>query len=572
MTKYHKYIRSYLGLAVMLSMLLSACAPAAAPPAAVEPTTPPPTEAPAKPEKTEAPVATEAPPVEPAPSGDDTLTIAVSGDIAGWDPATSIYWLANEVIINTHDTLIDYGPKTDEQGNPVRDLTKFVPNLAESFEDKDGKEFTFKIRQNAKFSNGDPVTAQAVKDNFVRYLHIPEAAFLLTDVGFVSSEDQIEVLDEYTVKFTLPQPNPMFLKTLAHVNNTIVNVAEIKAKGGATDEEQQQWAAANPTGSGPYMLEKYEAGVELVLVANPHYWGKPPFYKKVVYKIVPDVQNRLLLLRNGDVDMVYEAPLKDIETLRADPNLKVYTIPTLGTLFWWLGANVEPWTKLELRQALAYAVPYETIIKDATYGFAIPATSWIPVGLEGHINASPFVYDPEKAKELLAAAGYPEGKGLPPITFYSKQGVPEEEQVIVYIQAELAKLGIQMEIQPVALAAHSEKLASHEPGLFAFNFWIPYVPDSVYSLFWNFLSADSGCCNYGSYSNPQVDELINKSLTELDPAVRNGYIEEIQRIVAHDLPSLPIYHPTWNLAMLMQVMGYSYYPDTLLRFAQLYEE
>jgi peptide/nickel transport system substrate-binding protein len=570
-------------LVVTLSMLLAACAPAATPtPAPVAPAEPAKTEAPAAPVATDAPVAaapTEAPPTEAAPTAepakatDDTLTIAVSADIAGWDPATSIYWLANEVIINTHDTLVDYGPKTDDKGNPVRDITNVVPNLAESFQEKDGKEFTFKLQQNAKFNNGDPVTAQAVKDSFVRVLGIPSlASFLLTDVAFVTSGDQIEVVDDYTVKFTLPQPNPIFLKVLQEMNMVIVNVAEIKAKGGATEEEQQKWASANPTGSGPYILEKYDAGVELVLAANPNYWGKAPYYKKVVYKIVPDVQNRLLLLRSGDVDMVYEPPLKDFETLKADPNLQVYATPTFGTLFWWLAAKTEPWNKLELRQAIAYAIPYDTIVKDVTYGYAIPATSWIPVGLEGHINASPYTYDPEKSKELLATAGFPDGKGLPPITFYSKQGVPEEEQVAVYIQAELAKIGIQMDIQPVALAAHSEKLASHEPGLFAFNFWIPYVPDPIYSEYWNFKSADSGCCNYGSYSNPQVDELITKGLTELDTTVRNGEVEEVQKLVAGDTPSIPIYHPSWNLAMLKGVLGYSYYPDTLLRFAQMYEK
>lgn len=577
MAQKSKWLYFGLSLAVTLSMLLASCTPATQTPVSVEPTTqtaeePSATQAPVeteKPAETEMPVATE---VQPSTT-DDVLTIAVSADIAGWDPVTSIYWLANEVIINTHDTLVDYGPGTDAKGNPARDITKVVPNLAESFEEKDGQEFTFKLHSNAKFNNGDPVTAQAVKDSFARILTIPSlASFLLTDVAFVKSPDQIEVIDDTTVKFTLPQPNPMFLKVLQEMNMAIVNVKEIEAKGGSTPEDQQKWASANPTGSGPYMLEKYEAGVELVLTVNPNYWGETPFYKKVIYKIVPDVQNRLLLLKNGDVDVVYEAPLKDLESLQADPNITAYAVPTFGTLFFWLGANAEPWNKLEVRQAIAYAIPYDTIIKDVTYGYALPATSWIPVGLEGHIDASPYTYDPEKSKELLAAAGYPDGKGLPPITFYSKQGVPEEEQVAVYIQAELAKIGIQMDIQPVALAAHSEKLASHEPGLFAFNFWIPYVPDGVYSEYWNFKSADSGCCNYGSYSNPQVDELITKALTELDPKIRDQYIADVQTLVAADLPSMPIYHPSWNLAMLKKVLGYSYYPDTLLRFAQMYEK
>lgn len=564
-----KWFTYGLVLVVSLSMLLASCAPVATQaPAADKPAAPAATTAPAAPAATEAPAA-----VEPAKTGDDTLTIAVSADIAGWDPATSIYWLANEIIINTHDALVDFGPKTDAQGNSVRDITNLTPSLAESWEEKDGKEFTFKLRD-AKFNNGDPLTAQAVKDNFVRVQSIPGlTSFLLADIAFVyDAEKQIEVIDDHTVKFTLPQPNPMFLKVFEELNMVIVNVAEIKAKGGATEEEQQKWAAANPTGTGPYMLEKYEAGVELVLTANPYYWGKPPYYKKVVYKIVPDVQNRLLLLKNGDVDIVYEAPLKDIESLRADPNIQTYTTPTFGTVFLWAGGNAEPWAKKELRQAIAYAIPYDTIVNDVTYGYAIRATSWMPVGLEGHIDASPYKHDLDKAKELLKTAGYPDGKGLPPITFYSKQGVPEEEQTAVYIQAELAKIGIQMSIQPIALAAHSEKLAAHEKGLFAFNFWIPYVPDPVYSLYWNFKTADSGCCNYGSYSDAKVDELITKSLTEFDPAVRNGYIEEVQKLVAEDTPSIPLYHPTWNIAMLKNIKGYSYYPDTMLRFAHLYRE
>jgi peptide/nickel transport system substrate-binding protein len=556
-----------LALLISVSMLLSSCSPATQEPTGSS-------DSPVAPVATDAPSTTDNNQVveEPAePEVANTLTIAVSADIAGWDPATSIYWLANEVIANTHDTLVDFGPATDSSGRPVRDITNIIPNLAESFEEKDGMEFTFNIREDAKFNNGDPVTAQAVKDSFVRSLGIPGlTSFLLADVAFIKSGDQIEVVDEYVVKFTLPQPNPMFMKIVQEINMGIVNVTEIQANG-TTEEEQNNWAAAHTTGSGPYMVERYEAGVELVLAVNPNYWGDAPYYSNVVYKIVPDVQNRLLLLQNGDVDVVYEAPLKDIETLKADPNIQAFTTPTFGTLFWWVGGNAEPWNKKELRQAIAYAIPYDSIVEDITYGYAIQATSWMPVGLEGHIDASPYSYDLDKAKELLEDAGYPNGEGLPTITFFSKQGVPEEEQVAVYIQSELSKIGINMEIQPIALAAHSEKLASHEEGLFSFNYWIPYVPDPIYSLYWNFLTTESGCCNYGSYSNQRVDELITQGLTELDKDTYISILEEIQTIVAEDPPSIPLYHPSWNIAMLNNVKGYSYYPDTLIRFSQMYE-
>ena len=565
-----KYLRTILSLLLAVAFLLTACGGAATPtaaPAQPEPTKPPePTEPPA-PEPTQPPA--EAPTAAPATTEGKTLLIAVSGDIAGWDPAASIYWLANEVIINTHDTLVDYKPGTDDAGNAVRKVGDFAPSLAESWDvSPDGQKFTFHLIKNAKFHNGDPLNAQAVKDSFARILAIPGLAqFLLADVAFVKSADQIVVDDEYTVTFNLPQPNPIFLKVLQEMNMVIVNAAQIAKEGGEGDAGLQ-WAANNPTGTGPYVLDKFTPGEELVLKADPNYWGAEPEFTTVIYKIVPSAENRLLLLNNGDVDMVYEIPLKDFGSLKDNPNISAYATPTFGNLYMELGRNLPPWDNPKLRQAIAYAIPYETIINEVTYGFAKPAPSWVPVGLEGFIPASPYKYDLEKAAALLKEAGHEGGKGLPPVTFYLKQGVPEEEQAAVYIQAELAKLGITMDIQPLSLAAHSEQLQKHELP-FTFNFWIPYVPDPVYHLYWNFLTTDSGCCNYTSFSNARMDEIIKAGLIELDPAKRDKLVEEAQQILVEDPPQIALYHPTWNLAMKSSIKGYTYYPDTLLRFAQL---
>jgi peptide/nickel transport system substrate-binding protein len=501
---------------------------------------------------------------------ENTLTIAVSGDIAGWDPVASIYWLANEVIINTHDTLVDYGPTTDAEGRPIRDITEIVPRLAESWEvSDDGMSYTFKIREGAQFNNGDPVNAEAVKKSFERILKYPSlASFLLADVAFVRDPSQMVVEDEYTLTFNLDQPNPIFLKVLQEMNMVVTNVGQIEAEGGATLEEQGEWTSNNVTGTGPYILDKFDPGVELVLKANENYWGEKPYYDKVVYKIVPTAENRLLLLRNEDVDVVYEIPLKDFGDLTENPDLTAHATPTFGNLYMLMGRNAEPWSDPLLRQAIAYAIPYDVIIENVTYGLAQAAPSWVPVGLEGFKPASPYTYDLDKAAELLAEAGYPEGEGLPPITFALKQGVPEEEQAIVYIQSELAKIGVEMEIEPLSLAAHSEQLAKHELP-FSFNFWIPYVPDPVYHLYWNFRSADSGCCNYLSYSNEDMDALIDQGLIELDQGVRSGLVEQAQDLLVEDFPQIALYHPTWNLAMQSDIEGYYYWPDTLLRFENL---
>ena len=568
-----KFFSVGISLVIVAAMLLSGCSPAPTQPPAA-PAQPQPTSAPAQPQPTSAPAqpqpttAPQAPAATAAPTS-HTLTIAVSADLAGWDPTTSIYWLANEIIINTYDTLVDLGPGKDAAGNPVRDINNVVPGLAESFTaDSTSKVFTFKLRQNAKFVNGDPVTAQTVKDSFARVITTSGLAqFLLTGVADVTKPDQMTIVDPQTIQFTLPTSNPLFLKVMEEMNMAIVDVNAIKTKGGSDADSQNKWAAANTNGSGPYYVDNYQPGVQVVLKTNPNYWGNKPYYDTVVYKVVPDVENRVLLLKNGDVDIAYEVPLKDISSLQADPNLKTFAIPTLGTLFFWIGSQSQPWNNLKLRQAIGYAIPYNDIIQNVTYGLAKPATSWMPAGLEGHVDVAP-TYDLQKAQSLMTEAGYPGGKGLPTAIFYNQTGNAETEQVAVYIQAALAKIGINMQIQDVAMAAMSDKLNAHPKDLFAFNFWIPYVPDSGYSLYWTYKTATSGCCNYASFSNKQVDDTIASIMTETDPTKRDAEIQQVQQLVSQNPPDFPIYHPTWNLSMQKKVTGYSYYPDTLLRFAQ----
>ena len=187
---FNRRLAQILGIMVLISLVLVACGTGT--PAPEEPgeqvDTSEEVAEPSEGEETEEEMAEE-----------NTLTIAVSGDIAGWDPVASIYWLANEVIINTHDTLVDYGPATDAEGRPIRDITEIVPRLAESWEvSDDGMSYTFKIREGAQFNNGDPVYAEAVKKSFERILNYPSlASFLLADVAFVRDPSQMVVEDEF---------------------------------------------------------------------------------------------------------------------------------------------------------------------------------------------------------------------------------------------------------------------------------------------------------------------------------------------------------------------------------------
>ena len=550
-------LASAIGALSILALLTSSCTGEAPEPVEV-----PPEDEPAEPDEGDEPVPDEA-------EGEErVLTITVSGDMEGWEPARAVHHMANEIVINTHDTLIDYAPAAE--GRPVRDLDTFVPRLAEDWTvSDDGMTYTFELRADVVFNNGDPVDAEAVKRSFERVLEVPGVgSFLLDAIAFVSEPDQIIVADDHTVVFELPQPNPMFLRVIQMMNMAITNVAQIEAEGGDDPESQMAWADSNPTGTGPYLVERFDPGNELVLVANDNHWDGRPYYDRVRYRVVPDAQARLLLLERGDADVVYETPLREHEGLDANPDIAAHAPKTLGTLFMLMGGDLEPWDDPTLKQALAYAIPYDRLIEDATHGLAQRAESWVPTGLDGFTPASPYTHDPDRAAELLEEAGYPDGDGLPTISLALKEGVPEEEEAAVHIQAAFRQVGIDVELEPMAVAAHSELLTAHELP-FTFNFFSPFVPDATYQLFWNFRSAEGGCCNYVSYSNPEVDELIDSALVELDRDAWEDQVVSVQEILAEDVPQIPLYHPTWNLAMRADIDGYYYWPDGLVRLAEL---
>ena len=552
------------------SMIMSACQPAATPVVtAEEPIVEQPVVAPTTEVKVEATKAPEPTAVISEPVNRD-IVIAVPGDISGWDPAQTIIIWANEIVVNTYDNLIATMPATDEYGNPIRDMENFRPSLAESWEVKDeGKTYTFYLRKGVKFNNGDELKAQDVKDTFVYQTKVQAAVGRLTAILTIPDpEKQITVDDEYTVSFHLDAPNNLFLKAMTRPNYVIVNAKQIW-ESGSTDEEQQKFANANITGTGPYIVDNYEAGVQLVLKAKEDYWNGRPFFDHIIYKVVPTAENRLLLLKNGDVDLAYEIPLKDLEDLQNTPGIKVYTVPTYAQVLMYAG-NLQqpPWNDVNLRMAIGYAIPYDTIIEDVTYGKAKRLKSWLPVGMEGYTEVSPLEYNLDKAKEYLTKAGYPDGKGLPPITFNLRQGTPEDEEIAVYIQAELAKLGITMEIQPLPLATHSDQISKHLLP-FTFNIWSPYVPDPYYNFYFNYDMNKTGCCNYSDYKDQEITDWIQAIRSETDQEKRLEFILKVQEKLATVIPNIPIYQPTFNIAMRDNIEGFSYYPDNQLRYYEM---
>ncbi len=497
----------------------------------------------------------------------DTMVVAVSGEVADWDPASAVFWIGNEILQNAYDPLVEFGMTTGPEGYPKFDTSKIEGVVAESWEvSEDGSVTTFHIRKGITFQNGDALTAQDVRDSFERYLQLPSTAqWLISDPGQIQDISQLTVIDDYTIAFDTGGPNPLLLGVLTEMNMMIMNVDQVLENATADDPWATEWAKTNVAGSGAYTVASWEPGVQVVLEAYEDYWRGSPSIKKVIYRIVPSPEDRMLLIRNGDVDVIYELPLKDIVSMRDAPGVDVISYLTHGNQYMHMMNTVPPFDNKAFREAILYAIPYKRIIEEANYGLAGPLTSPIPWQVQYALEGSwPYTsQDLEMAKQKLAEAGYPNGEGAPELTFDLKLGVPEEEATAIYIQSALAEIGLTMNLNKMNAAAHTEKGMSHES---AFTMWyfIPYVPDAQYHLFWNFTTG-GGTFNFSEYYNARVDEIVGELLPNtLDEPTRKALIEEAQLIISADAPQGLLYQPSWNLATRDTVKGFRIRSDSLV--------
>lgn len=498
-----------------------------------------------------------------------SLLVAVAGDLEGWDPATVTYYTANDMVQTLYDRLLEYEVMKTPDGRMLADLTRIKGMLAEKFSvSADGLTWTFHLRKNVKFTSGNELTSADVKYSFDRALKMNKGILLsmLKFVGIVSTSQTVAE-EPYVFKIKLSKPNPVLPHILAQAANSVVlDSKTVEANVTKEDPFAEKWLRNHVAGSGPYLLEKYEPGNQVVYGANKNYWKGTPKLEKLIYKTVPSGPDRVMLLMGGAIDLAYDlTPLDLTTTLRHAPGIKILSFPATSTTVFFANNKLPPFDQVKVRQALAYAVPYEALIEKVLYGLGKRALSPIAGGVLYHKPVSAARHDPEKAKALLAEAGLSGGF---PMTLTYREGRPEEEASAVFIQAELAKYNIKVTLEKVHTAAWNERRAAKTIAA-GIDGYTPYVPDPNYVL--EFWYKTGGVLNTWQYSNPRLDELAARSVAELDAAKRKGMIEEAQELIAKDQPVVWLFHPYWNLAMRENVEGYIFYPDRLTRHFALYK-
>src|SRR2546428_2398046 len=563
--------------------LLAACPPAApaaptsAPaPAPTSPPAAPPTAAPAKP--TAAPAAATV-----APAAPTTAPAAPTTQPAAAGAATSKL----AIVYESEPTLLDphaFGSKGDDAvrmanvnqlirrtvmpgpfpGTQIN-TDKFEGALAQSWNNDDANnKVVFKLKPGLKFSSGNPVTAADVKWSWDRSMQSPTSYVgTLMNMLTVTSTDQIVATGNDTVELHYKQFNPFIWDLLSITVTAVLDSKTYQAHAAADDQWATKWAANNLAGTGPYVVKEWTHGVQVVLEPNPNHWDTGyPKNAQIIVKVVPDVSNRLLLLQKGDIDVARGIAFKDLKSLDGAAGVKLLTYPT--TEVWWMGMNasVKPFDDKRVRQAVAYAFPYQDIIQNVWYGYADPMTSFIPQGMPTH-DGSAWVYktDVNKAKSLLADAGFPDGIDTRLIV---NPANVEDSGSSVWIQSGLAKAGIRVTIDKQNEAAYNASLFStRDAPLFLFN-WISYVNDPYYHAFF-LLKSDAGT-NFSNWKNTEVDSLIASGMYEADATKRESISKQIQGIAADEVPWVYMAQPKEALGMLDGVQNYTHFFDEIMRF------
>jgi len=350
---------------------------------------------------------------------DVAVSLQYSEVMVFWDPSDSF---SNEIMAmqNMYETLLHYDPLADD----------FKPVLATSWDrSEDGLTWTFHLRQGVKFHTGKEMTSADVKGSIERTIQRGQGASFIWD-----PLDRIETPDDYTVVFHLKYPAPLDLIVSAGYSAYIFDV----------DVADEEWFnAGNDAGTGPYTVESWTQGEQLVLTRFDDYWGgwnDPRQWDKVVFRIVPEAATRRQLMETGQGDFTYGLPPEMVEALRSNANLQVVETPSFQNLLGMLNTEKAPLDDVRVRKALAHAFPYQQVVDHVMQGTARPARGPIPYGMWGHGEDLPQPgYDLDEARRLLAEAGYPDG-GFSLVLTYTAGDEVERRAAELY-QVELGVAG-----------------------------------------------------------------------------------------------------------------------------------
>lgn len=464
--------------------------------------------------------------------------------------------------MSSYDRLVSFGRK-QLNGKWVFDLDTITGELAESYSvSADGLKITFKLRPDAKFQDGSPVTAEDVKWSLDRCVTAPilGKAQLLT--GSLTSADQFKVIDPLTIEVTLPKPDKLALPNLATVYPIIINSKLAKAHATAEDPWALNWTKENAAGSGAYIVETFKPGEQVIAKRNEA-WNrgtpdKPAAFKRLIIQSVPEPATRANLVERGDADLVIDLQASDVQSLEGKGKLKVISTPQYNAVtFISMNNTIPPFDNVNVRRAIAFALPYDDMFKAALFGRGAPlyGATWAdgkpPSG--GYPIPQPIKLDLEKAKAYLKEAGMPDGFST---TFSFNVGqAATAEPMAALVKEQLGKIGIKVDIQKLpdaqmSTAINEKKLPFFIEGIVA---WLP----STYYFYRNFYTGKQRW-NYSSTDNAELEKIAQEARFEADKAKYEEQGKALNAIHFDQMFQIPIWQAAQDAVMQPTVDGYVY--------------
>jgi peptide/nickel transport system substrate-binding protein len=434
-----------------------------------------------------------------------------------------------------------------------------VPDLAEKFELLSPTKYRFHLRRGVLFHDGRPLTAEDVKFTLESIL---DPALASPFHGTMEKIAAIRILDPLTLEISLKEPFAPFLQALT---------IGIVPKGVKEKED--------PTiGTGPFRLESFRSSEETVLKRNEKYFRTVPKMEKIVFKVVPDDNLRLLELKNGRIDLLQNnIPPSLLQTLREDKGLVFET--TEGINFSYLGMNLRsaPLNKLEVRRAIASALDLPAIIEYRMANMARPATGLLaPIHWAYSSAVSVYPYNPKKARALLDQAGYPDPDGGGPAPRFSltyKTSTKKDRIGLARLIARyLKEVGIEVKVLPFEWGTFYHDINSGNFELYSLT-WVGVTEPDIYYYAFHKAQVPPNGANRGAYANPVVDQLTEVGRKTSDRFERKKIYEEVQKILADDLPIIPLWYEDNFAVFAKRVKGMRLWPNASFEWAtEVYKE
>ncbi|GIM97093.1 ABC transporter substrate-binding protein [Paractinoplanes toevensis] len=493
-----------------------------------------------------------------------TLRIAVSSYLSSWDQDFVGFDLTALMLFkNVYPYMIDYGVTTAGDSQ-ILDTANITPTFAESFEpDSEQKVWTLKLRQGVKFASGNEMKAADVKWSKDRaFAAQANVAGIYRTIGLTKAE-QVVVKDDYTVEFHQEFPSAL-TRQIQAISLYVFDSVEAKKHATDADPWAKEWFAKNAPTGGYFNVSKATQGQEIELSANTGYPG-PDGAKTPTIRIsvVPAAANQRLQLQAGDIDVALGITGQDLQDLKKVDGVKVLSAASNNQVAIQMSVTNAPFDDVNVRKALAYAVPYEQIIKNVYNNDARPTKSLVPLDMPGYSETGyPFGYDLDKAKAALAASG----KTAVSSELVFEANNDEQQKIAIQVQAEAAKAGITLKLTPLDPATLGERRTKKSIPLQITTGQL-WVNDVEYMLATSFVKG--AALNYSNYSNPEIEQIYTKSHTTVDDAARKALWTQVQSILATDVPWVIICQPNFNLPVREKVAGWVQPMDGLARLRYL---